>query len=93
MSLLVALMALVATPEAESARASTADLADPVVCRRSKLPEVGTRFKPKPVCQRKSDWAMFDKQNENELRQINNRGSNPGHSDAENSTTALSPRP
>ena len=78
MSVLVALLTFASVAGAEPAVAPKADLKDPVVCRKAKLPDVGTRFKPKPVCQRKSDWAMFDKQNENELRQINNRGNNPG---------------
>ena len=78
MSLFVALLVMTAASGAEPTVAPKADLEDPVVCRKAKLPEVGTRFKPKPVCQRKSDWAMFDKNNENELRQINNRGSNAG---------------
>ena len=78
MSIAVALMVLASAADTSTAVAPKADLQDPVVCRKSKLPEVGTRFKPKPVCMRKSDWAMFDKQNENELRQINQRGNNPG---------------
>jgi hypothetical protein len=78
MSITVALLVFASAQGAAPAVAPKADLQDPVVCRRSKLPEVGTRMKPKPVCQRKSDWAMFDKQNETELRQINQRGNNPG---------------
>jgi hypothetical protein len=78
MSLLFALVAVASVSGTDTATPQKANLEDPVVCRRSKLPEVGTRMKPKPICQRKSDWAMFDKQNETELRQINNRGSNPG---------------
>ena len=78
MSALIALTIVVTAAPAQPAAAAQADLADPVVCRRSKLPDVGTRFRPKPVCLRKSDWSMFDKQNENELRQINQRGNNPG---------------
>lgn len=78
MSIVVALMFLASATDTSTAAAPKADLEDPVVCRKSKLPDVGTRFKPKPVCMRKSDWAMQDKQNENELRQINQRGNNPG---------------
>jgi len=78
MSIVVALMVLASAADTSTAVAPKADLEDPVVCRKAKLPDVGTRFKPKPVCMRKSDWAMFDKQNETELRQINQRGSNPG---------------
>ena len=78
MSMTFAFLVFASAQAAAPAAAPKANLDDPVVCRRSKLPEVGTRMKPKPVCQRKSDWAMFDKNNENELRQINLRGSNPG---------------
>jgi hypothetical protein len=78
MSLIVAFLAAANVTTAQPATAPKAALEDPVVCRRSKLPEVGTRMKPKPVCMKRSDWAMFDKNNENELRQINQRGNNPG---------------
>ena len=78
MGIVVALMVLASAADTSTAVAPKADLEDPVVCRKAKLPDVGTRFKPKPVCMRKSDWAMFDKQNETELRQINQRGNNPG---------------
>lgn len=82
MSIVFALMVLASSAETSTAVAPKADLEDPVVCRKAKMPDVGTRFKPKPVCMRKSDWAMFDKQNENELRQINQRGNNPGKAEA-----------
>lgn len=81
MSIVVALLVLASAADTSTASAPKADLEDPVVCRKAKLPDVGTRFKPKPVCMRKSDWAMFDKQNETELRQINQRGSNPGRAE------------
>ncbi|HET7709042.1 MAG TPA: hypothetical protein VFK50_05845 [Sphingomicrobium sp.] len=82
MSIAVALLVFASAQGAAPAVSPKPNFEDPVVCRRSKLPEVGTRMKPKPVCQRKSDWAMFDKQNENELRQINQRGNNPGKAES-----------
>ena len=78
MSLLVAFMAVAAASGAQPAVVQKAEADDPVVCRRTKVPEVGTRMKPKPVCMKKSDWAMTDKQIAQELRQINERGNNPG---------------
>jgi hypothetical protein len=75
---MLSFLILAAAAGTPAEQAQKADLENPDVCRRSKQPEVGTRMKPKPVCQRKSDWAMFDKNNENELRQINQRGNNPG---------------
>lgn len=81
MSIVFAFLVVASAQGDASAALPKANLEDPVVCRRSKLPEVGTRMKPKPVCQRKSDWSMFDKQNENELRLINQRGQNAGKAD------------
>ena len=53
MSIVVALMVLASAADTSTAVAPKADLEDPVVCRKAKLPDVGTRFKPKPVCMRK----------------------------------------
>lgn len=59
----------------------TATETDPIVCKTSKISVVGTRMKPPPVCRRKSEWDLERMTTERELRQINERGSNPGKAD------------
>ena len=70
---------IAAAMAASGAEATALDAnADPVECRKSKIPVVGTRFKPAPVCKKKSEWAMERRQTARELQQINERGNNPG---------------
>lgn len=57
MSLVVALFAVASATQAQPATA-TSSQNDPLVCKQAKLAEVGTRFKPKRICRKKSDWAL-----------------------------------
>ena len=51
---------------------------DPIVCKGRSESVVGTRIKPKKTCMKASDWAYIEKRTQEELRQINERGNNPG---------------
>lgn len=57
MSLVLALFAVASATQAQPATAAGTQ-ADPIVCKQSKLADVGTRFKPKPICRRKSQWDL-----------------------------------
>ena len=57
MSMFLALFAVAAVAQAQPAAAAS-DQADPLICKQSKLAEVGTRFKPKPICRKKSQWDL-----------------------------------
>ena len=46
------------TATGQAPPAAAADQDDPVVCKQAKIPDVGTRFKPKPICRKKSQWAL-----------------------------------
>lgn len=73
MSMLLALFTAAAVAQAQPAPAAD-DPKDPVVCKQSKLPDVGTRFKPKPICRRESQWALerqLDKQAQQDFRDKN----------------------
>lgn len=74
---LVALF-LLASAQSTSTVAAAVPAEDPVVCRSSKLPEVGTRMKSKRVCMRQSEWAMGDKINKEAVREATQGGKNPG---------------
>lgn len=51
---------------------------DPVVCRRPQA-EVGTHMRPKPVCMKKSDWELSEKNTQNQLSKFQDRSSyDPG---------------
>ena len=56
MSMLIGLILAVAAGQAPSADA--AGQADPIVCKKEKLPEVGTRFRSKSICRKKSQWDL-----------------------------------
>lgn len=57
MTMFVALLALASTAQAQPTAATTSP-DDPIVCKKSKIPEVGTRFKAKPICRKKSQWDL-----------------------------------
>jgi len=67
---------------ASSAPAEASAQADPIVCQSSKEHVVGTRVKAKPVCKRKSEWKLEQKQTQRELRQIGDRWKDPGRADS-----------
>jgi hypothetical protein len=53
--------------------------ADPIVCKRPHTSDVGTHMRPKPVCMKKSDWEYTEKNTQNELDRLRDRGSiDPG---------------
>ena len=56
MSMLISLFLAAAAGQAPSANAPGPD--DPVVCKKEKLPEVGTRFRSKSICRKKSQWDL-----------------------------------
>ena len=74
--MLIALSILAAAAQAPTAAIAPAD--DPIVCKGRSESVVGTRIKPKKTCMKKSDWAYIEKRTQEELRQINERGNNPG---------------
>jgi hypothetical protein len=67
MSMFVALFAVAAAAQSQPTTVAKSD-DDPIVCKQSKQPEVGTRFKPKPICRRKSQWDL-ETQLEKQARQ------------------------
>jgi hypothetical protein len=52
--------------------------ADPIVCKASKTPEVGTRMKPKRVCMRRSQWDYEAGVTQIGLRKLTDKGRHPG---------------
>lgn len=50
---------------------------DPIVCKTSKVHNVGTRMKPKPVCRPKSEWAADERDTQREIQQILDRRLDP----------------
>jgi hypothetical protein len=74
--MLIALSILAAAAQAPTAVTAPAD--DPIVCKGRSESVVGTRIKPKKTCMKQSDWAYIEKHTQEELRQINERGNNPG---------------
>ena len=51
---------------------------DPIVCKASKIAEVGTRMKAKPVCMRRSQWEFEQKVTERGLKELTDKGRHPG---------------
>ena len=77
----VALLMIASAQTASAAPSAAPPQEDPVVCRSTKLADVGTRMKPKPVCMRKSEWAMGDKINKDAVREATQGGIRPGPSE------------
>jgi hypothetical protein len=60
------------------AAAPTAKNDDPVVCRKSKEHQVGTRMKTKRKCMLKTDWDYIEKQTQREMQSLRDRHLSPG---------------
>ena len=76
MSISVALLLFASAQGGAAQAAPGAAAEDPVVCRKPKLAEVGTRFKPKPVCMKKSEWALERQTTQRGLQDMRDRSSN-----------------
>ena len=75
LTLIAALAGVATSPQS----APPAKDPDPVVCKRDQTPEVGTHMRPKPVCMKKSDWDIVEKNTQYELHSLQDRSSfDPG---------------
>ena len=73
-------LAAVAQAQPTTVTASPAPNADPVICHRPES-EVGTHMRPKPVCMKKSDWDLVEKNTQEQLRILGERSNfDPGKS-------------
>jgi hypothetical protein len=53
--------------------------ADPIVCKRPHISDVGTHMRPQPVCMKKSEWELSEKNTQTELDRLHDRSSvDPG---------------
>ena len=72
---LIGALLLVSAQNAEPASAPAQS--DPIVCKKGKVPHVGTRLRSTRECKPKSEWDAEAKQTQHELRQIQERATNP----------------
>lgn len=77
--MLFAIALLAAAPQQPAAQPEPKN--DPVVCHRPEA-EVGTHMRPKPVCMKKSDWELVEKNTQNQLNKLQDRSSfDPGRAE------------
>jgi hypothetical protein len=52
---------------------------DPIVCKRPRTSDVGTHMRPQPVCMKKSEWDLAEKNTQTQLDRLHDRASvDPG---------------
>jgi hypothetical protein len=55
---------------------------DPIVCKRDETPEVGSHMRPKPVCMKKSEWDLVEKNTQEQLTRLQDRSAfDPGRAE------------
>ena len=74
------LAALFATVSPEPTQAASGKSTDPVICHRDES-EVGTHMRPKPVCMRKSEWDLVEKDTQRQLQSLHDKHTDPGRAD------------
>ena len=74
MLLILATVAAASTPQASQPARND----DPVICKRSETPDVGTHMRPKSVCMKRSEWDYVQKDAERGLQTFRDHSSNPG---------------
>jgi hypothetical protein len=76
---LIAALAGIATPPQAAPPAKDSD---PVVCKRDETPEVGTHMRPKPVCMKRSQWDLVEKNTQEQLTRLQDRSAfDPGRAE------------
>ena len=77
MSLLIGLLIAASAAAAQEPITVTAPAQDPIVCKRSKHSETGSRMAPRRICKAKSEWLFEEQQTQRTLRKLDDRFNAP----------------